>query len=41
MRKISVIIPLGLVDSVLSLASDKCVDCWVNAEIEGGRQEVQ
>jgi len=41
MRKISVIVPRGFVESVLSIASDKSVDCWVNAESEGGRQEVQ
>ena len=41
MRKISVIVPRGYVESVLSLASEKCVDYWVNAESESGRQEVQ
>lgn len=38
MRIIEVIAPAGHVDSVRSLAGEKCLDYWVDAEAEDGRQ---
>lgn len=40
MRLIDVVIPGGHVETVLSLASERCLDHWVDAETTEERQTV-